>query len=111
MGFELVMNLKDFNKERIKITRDKQIKVGVNKDIKQAITDESCEGESHAETINRVIKTKNQMTDLLLVMVQNLEQTPGKMTDLLSTIPNNLKNLFEAVLNEQKHKKDGQNKK
>lgn len=104
------MNLKDINKKRIRITREDQKKIGVNQPIKEAIEHESGEKETHAETIDRVFTTKDQMTELLAVMLEEMSDTPSKMASLLSVIPENLRNLAEAIFNDRKTKKDKKNK-
>lgn len=98
------MNLKDINKKRIKITREEQTKIGVNQPIKEAIEQESGEKETHAETVSRIFTTHTQMTELLAVMIEQLSDTPNKMASLLSTIPENLRNLAEAITSERKKK-------
>ncbi len=109
MCFRVVLKLKDINKKRIKISRQDQKKIGINLVVKQSIKQEASEKETYAETINRVITTNRQMTDLLGTMIENVADTPNKMTDLLTSIPQNLRDLLEAVVNERKAKKKRKN--
>lgn len=102
----MVMNLKDINKKRIVIRRGEQKRIGVNQEIKDAIKQEANEGETSAETLNRILTTNHQMTELLLALVENMEETPSKMTDLLVAIPQNLRNLFEAIVNVRESEKE-----
>lgn len=102
MGFRVVVKVKDLNKERIPIKRGEQKHIPVNQEIKESIIRQKAENETQAETINRVLKTNEQMTDLLITMVKSMEEIPNKMTEILNIIPNNLKNLFEAVRNEKR---------
>jgi len=106
MGFRVVMDLKDINRKHIKIKRGEQKQIPVNEEIKQAIKDEQSEGEKYAETIDRVLTTKHEMTELLAVMLGELSNTPSKMASLLSSIPENLSVLAEAIFNDRKRKKD-----
>jgi len=106
MGFRVVIKLKDINRRRIKIRRGEQKQVPVNDEIKQIIKQAACDGETQAETVDRVFRTTNQMTELLSTLISSLEDTPSKMNEVLSYLPDNLHNLFEAVRNEKKrHKK------
>lgn len=99
------MKLKDINKATIKIRRGEQKQIPVNEEIKQALKEECGDGEKYAETIDRVLKTNEQKTELLVTLVESFEDTPSKMTEILSSIPENLRELFGAIINERKERK------
>ena len=98
----MVHKLKDLNKEKIVIKRNEQRHIPVNQEIKEAINQERIDGETQAETINRVLKTKSQMSDLLITMVESMEESPTKISAILGIIPTHLINLFEAIRNEKR---------
>jgi len=102
MGFSVVMKLKDSPKKRIVIKRGDQKFIGVNQEIKDKIKQSSVEGESYAETINRVVETSKPMNELLTTLVQNLESTPTKMTEVLSILPESLHSLFNQLRKKEK---------
>jgi len=104
------MKLKDINKERVEIKRGEQKQIPVNEEIKAALKRVKSKDESQAETINRVLKTNAQMTDLLITMVESMETVPDKMSNLLMIIPEKLRNLFEAIVNEKKTRNKKQSK-
>lgn len=101
----MVTKLKNINRERIKIKRGMQQQIGVNLAIKQTLKEEVGKDESYAETLNRILTTNTQMAELLVTLIKNFQKTPNKMGEILKIIPQNLRNLYKAVVNERKSKK------
>lgn len=102
----MVIKLKDSTKKRTIIKRGDQKFIGINLEIKNKIKETSIEGESQAETIDRVFTVNQQMTELLVTLVSNFEETPSKMADLMSTIPLSLKNLLNQLRTKEKKKNE-----
>lgn len=100
----MIMKLKDSQKKRIVIKRGDQKFIGINLEIKNKLKESGLEGESYAETINRVVETNNDMNELLITLVQSLESTPEKMSEVLLSLPESLHNLFNQLRKKEEDK-------
>lgn len=93
----------DFNRKRIKITREEQTHIGVNEEIKEQIKEHALSGETQAETISRTLDNANLLYQLSVNLIEAFEETSANVSEIVLALPEKLQELVNAIRGEKKN--------